>query len=85
MIHAYWFGVTMTFPCNSCRMTSVEKIALNSPTNDPAKLNEKINRESLVCSHCKHPLAQGVLVHVQVEPGTRQSLRSAGFPIPLDN
>lgn len=63
----------------------MEKMGVNSPTTDPQKLNARINRENLKCARCKEPLAAGVPVHVQVEPGTLESLRLAGFPFPHDN
>lgn len=82
MAHPYWFGVKVEFVCMSCCITSVEKDAINSTTNDFLKLRAEIDRLPRRCQHCKTPLADGVDVDVQIVADTRESLFRQGFAVP---
>jgi hypothetical protein len=82
MAHPYWFGVKVEFVCMSCCITSIEKDAINSTTNDFEKLRASINSQVRRCQYCKAPLADGVDVDVQIVPGTRESLFRLGFSVP---
>ncbi len=80
----FWFGVTYTFVCPNCQKMNVEKAGINSATDDPDKLNQKINQQLLSCQRCKTVLPNGTQVAVDVAPGTNESLRKQGFPLPPD-
>jgi hypothetical protein len=82
MAHDYWFGVKFEFVCPSCCITSIEKDAINSPTEDFFKLKATIDGLPRRCQHCKTPLAEGTDFDVQIVPDTRESLFRLGFAVP---
>jgi hypothetical protein len=82
MKHAYWFGVKYSFACPTCKKLSEEKAGVNSPTDDKNKLQHRINREMLKCQFCQQVPPNGTNIVVEVNPGTLQSLRAAGYPFP---
>lgn len=82
MAHPFWFGVKVEFVCMSCCLTSIERDAINSTTDDFFKLKAKIDSLPRRCQHCKTSLADGVEVDVQIVPGTRESLFRLGFAVP---
>lgn len=82
MTTSYWFGVTYTFTCPKCSQVSNERIALNSGTNDPEKINAALKRDRLSCQNCLAALSGKTPVNVNVRPGTLEELRSEGYPLP---
>jgi hypothetical protein len=78
----FWYGVTFTFVCPRCSEPQSELATVNSSTNDPKKINARLNTEKLACRHCRKNLPNGLQVIVHVSPGTLAQLKSAGFPIP---
>ncbi len=79
----YRFGVTFSFSCPICRELSAEKAGINSPTNDPDELKQRLDRDEVLrCRHCHTTLPNGVNVAVEVIPGTLEYLKAAGFPFP---
>jgi hypothetical protein len=84
MAKPYWFGVTYTFDCPQCSKVSSEKVAVNSDTNEPEKVNAALKRERLFCQNCSAPLQGKAKVMVNVQPGTLEQLRKADFPLPED-
>lgn len=81
----FWFGVTYTYVCPKCSEPNQELAAVSSNTDDPSKINPILNREMLVCRHCKNELAQGIQVLVNVQYGTLEQLRTAGYPVPVNS
>jgi hypothetical protein len=82
MAHPYWFGVKVEFVCMSCCITSIERDAINSTTDDLQKLRARIDTAPRRCQHCKAPLADGVDVDVRSVRGTREDLFRQGFAVP---
>lgn len=82
MAHPYWFGVKVEFVCMSCCITSIERDAINSTTEDFAKLKARIDSQPRRCQHCGTTLADRSDVDVQIVPGTRESLFRLGFHVP---
>ncbi len=78
----FWFGVTYTFVCPHCSESQSELATVNSPTNDPQKINPRLNQEKLACRRCRKEPPSGIPIHVYVSPGTVAQLKAAGFPIP---
>jgi hypothetical protein len=82
MTPLFFFGITFSFACPTCKKLSVEKAAADSPANDPEKLKQRLEKESLKCQNCKSPVPDGTQVAVDVQLGTLESLSQAGFPFP---
>jgi hypothetical protein len=82
MAHPYWFGVKVELVCMACCITSIEKNAVNSNTDDMAKIKAKIESQPLRCLHCGEPLQDGVEVDLQIVADTRESLFRQGFAVP---
>lgn len=80
--HPYWFGVKLEYVCSLCCITSVERLLVNSPTEDHEKIRARIERESLSCLHCEAPLGHGTDVDIGILAGTPEYLKSLGFQIP---
>lgn len=79
MTHPYWFKITFSFVCPSCKKTSTELMIANSPTNDTNKIRAANDRQNLACQLCKVPLADGTEVKVGILPETPESLNDQGF------
>jgi hypothetical protein len=45
-------------------------------------LHDVINRQPLSCQLCRVPISGGSQVTVHVLPGTLESLKTAGYPLP---
>jgi hypothetical protein len=78
----FWFGVTYTFVCPQCSEANSECATVSSPTDDPKKINPVLDQQKLVCRRCRIEPTPGIPVAVNVEPGTPEQLRTAGFPFP---
>lgn len=84
MKELYWFGVTISFICHSCKQQSTERLAMSYHTLDQAAIMREIHSQILVCQRCKIPLLNGNEVAVNVQPDTPRRLRDVGFPVPDD-
>ncbi len=82
MYKKFWFGVKVEFVCFSCCITSIVKDVMNSTTEELATLQKAIASTPQKCQHCQTPLADGAEVDVQIVPGTPESLKNLGFPVP---
>ena len=88
MEHEYWFAVTQSFLCPACKNTSIEKLAVNSPSGDTSLVRAAINRnmeeEEFMCQHClTRQTRADVLVHVS--PSTPQELKAGGYFLRREN
>jgi hypothetical protein len=85
MAQHYWFGITCSFVCSRFNKASSEKLGVGSTTNDPAKINRRLDKQKLCCQHCHFLIPVATLVTADVKSGTLESLRKEGFPFPADN
>lgn len=82
--HPYWFGVSIAFTCGRCKHANNIKIVLNSPTDNPNKINALLGSLGLGCEQCQSLLTLGTQVKCEVTQGTLESLKSLGF-VPIGN
>lgn len=78
----FFFGITFSFVCPVCHKLNIEKAGAGCPTDDPEKLKQRLAMEGLKCRNCKSPLPDGTQATIDVQPGTLESLKKAGFPFP---
>jgi len=79
MPQQYWFEVTVSFTCPKCGKLSSEKMFVNSSTQDPNKINAKINAQSVKCRFCKTVPPDGTQISVKVLPTTLAQAKASGF------
>jgi hypothetical protein len=82
MAHPYWFGIKVEFTCQICGITSIEKDAINSTTEDFSKLQAKIGSQPHRCQNCGNPTPDGADVDVLIHPDSRESLFRLGYAVP---
>jgi hypothetical protein len=85
MEHAHWLAVTLTFVCPVCGKPSTQKMAVNSPLDDPSivatAINLDIDENGITCQVCSRTLyrSAGLNVMVKVLTSTLAELKADGY------
>jgi hypothetical protein len=74
-----YYGITITFQCSACLLTSVDQIMVAVARPDDLVLASRTDRRRLRSKNCSAPLDSTTHISTNVRTDTPERLRELGF------